>query len=111
MAGYSKRSIVKSDRHIWFEIRALLITGMLKFVFIDWLDMRALYICGACLFWLIYAVVRYKSDPAILKRWGFHKNNFRQSFIFLIPVAIVSIAIIVIYGLLNNTAILNWKGN
>jgi hypothetical protein len=108
MAVYSKRSIAKSDRHIWFEIRALLITGLLKFVFIDWLNMRALYICGACLFWLIYAVVRYKSDHTVLKRWGFQSNNFRQSFIFLFPVAIVSITVIVIYGLLNNTAILNW---
>ncbi len=108
MGDHSKRSIVKSDRHIWFEIRALLITGLLKFIFIDWLNMRAFYIGGACLFWLIYVVVRYKSDPAILKHWGFQKNNFRQSFIFLFPVAIASIAIIVIYGLLKDTAILNF---
>ncbi len=108
MGDHSKRSIVKSDRHIWFEIRALLITGLLKFIFIDWLNMRAFYIGGACLFWLIYVVVRYKSDPAILKHWGFQKNNFRQSFIFLFPVAIASITIIVIYGLLKDTAILNF---
>ena len=74
----------------------------------DWLQMRAFYIVGACLFWFIYVIYNYKSDRTYLKHWGFQKNNFRQSFLFLFPLAIVSITVIVIYGMVNDTAILNW---
>ncbi|MBN2521280.1 MAG: hypothetical protein JXB17_12280 [Bacteroidales bacterium] len=98
---------MKSDTKKWIELLAVIITGLLKFIIMDWLQMRAFYIVGVCLFWLIYIVVKYKSDRTLFKHWGFQKNNFRQSFVFLFPVAILSITVIVIYGLLNNTVILN----
>ena len=71
--------------------------------------MRAFYIAGVCIFWFIYVIVNYKNNRKYLKTWGFQKTNFRQSFLFLLPISIVSIILIVVYGLINNTAVLNWN--
>ena len=74
----------------------------------DLLNFRAFYICITCLFWLIYVYRRYQNDHTILKIWGFQKNNFKQSFFFLLPFAILGYAGIILYGLLNHADILNW---
>jgi len=100
---------LKQDTKKWFELLAVTITGLLKIVIMDWLQMRAFYIVGACLFWFIYVFVNYKKNCNLLKDWGFQKKNFRQSFLFLLPVLIVSITLIVIYGLINNTVVLSWN--
>jgi len=95
------------DSKKWFELLAVLITGLLKIIIMDWLEMRAFYIVCACLFWSVYVIINYKRDHTFFKQWGFHKENFRQSFLFILPVAIVCIAIISIYGIINNTAVIN----
>ena len=102
------KNIVKSDKDRYFEILAVLLTGLLKFILMDWLNLRAFYIVITCLFWIIYVYKRYKSDHTILKSWGFQKDNFRQSFFFLLPFAIISLIVIVLYGVYNHVNILNW---
>lgn len=102
------RISLKPDTKRWIELSAVTITGILKFVMMDWLDMRAFYIAGACLFWFIYVYVHYNTDHKILNHWGFQKNNFKESFKSLLPVSIVFIIFIIIYGLINSTALLNW---
>ncbi|MBN1415214.1 MAG: CPBP family intramembrane metalloprotease [Bacteroidales bacterium] len=99
---------MKSDRKKWIELISVAITGLLKFVIMDWLQMRAFYICGACLSWLIYVIVKYKSDNTILIYWGFKKENFRVSFLFLLPFTLLSILVFIIYGLSNHLFIPNW---
>jgi len=74
----------------------------------DWLNLRALYIGITCLFWIIYVYKRYQNDHTILKSWGFQKNNFRKSFFFLFPFALLSCAGIILYGLYIHIDILNW---
>ncbi|MFC2137640.1 type II CAAX prenyl endopeptidase Rce1 family protein [Bacteroidota bacterium] len=98
---------MKLDKKKWIELLAVAITGLLKFIIMDWLQMRAFYIVGVCIFWLIYLYVNYKNDHTLLKHWGFQKNNFKKSFFFILPIAIVTIILIVLYGLLNNTVIIN----
>lgn len=91
-----------------FEISALAGAAFLKFMLIDWLNLRALYIVLICLFWVSYIYFRYKSNPSILARWGIQKQNFRATFLYLLPFAIFCIAGFVIYGLAAQTAIINW---
>ena len=74
----------------------------------DWLNMRAVYIVFICLFWLTYVYIRYKGDHSVLKHWGIQKQHFKQSFLFLLPFAILFITGIGIYGYLSRTYILNW---
>lgn len=96
------------DQLIKFEIFALAGTAILKFLLIDWLNLRAIYILLICVFWISYIYYRYTSDPSILSRWGIQKQNFRTSFLYLLPFAIVCIAGFGIYGISAQTAIVNW---
>lgn len=99
---------MNSERNIYLETSFILLTALLKFVFIDWLKFSAYYIITICLFWTFYLIKRYKNDPGILKHWGFQKENFRQSFLFLLPIAIVSMSCILIYGYINHSNVFNW---
>lgn len=90
------------------EILAVLITGLLKFVLMDWLNFRAFYIAGACLFWIIFIYRRYQGSPGILQKWGFRKDNLKQPLLWLLPFAIPVILAIVAYGTIYNASFLNW---
>ncbi|MCF8336729.1 MAG: hypothetical protein K9I74_01985 [Bacteroidales bacterium] len=97
-----------SDKAKRLEILALVVTGALKFILMDWLDFRAFYIVGACLFWLVFIYRRYKGDPQVVNRWGFRKKNLRKSFLILLPFAALAIVGIVIYGLKVEATFMNW---
>lgn len=96
------------ERNKPFEILAVLSTGLLKFILMDWFNLRFLYIGITCLFWISYVYKRYQSDHMILKSWGFQKDHFRQSFFFLFPFAAFSCTGIILYGLHHHADILNW---
>lgn len=97
-----------SNKEKRLEILAVLITGLLKFVLMDWLNFRAFYIVAACVFWLIFIYKRYKTYPGILQEWGFRKKNLKLSFLWLLPFAVITIAGVIIYGVFYNAAFLNW---
>ncbi len=97
-----------SDRRRWIEILAVVLTGGLKYVMVDWLNFRVFYITAACLAWSLYIISRYRHDRNSLQRWGFRKENFKHSFLFILPFAILTIAIIFWYGLHFNKSFLNW---
>ena len=91
-----------------FEITAAALTGLGKIVLIDLLEQKLLFILIACLFWIGYVIWRYRKDTDILTYWGFTKNNFRQSFLRLLPLVLISILGFFLYGYFKNTLILNW---
>ncbi len=90
-----------------FEIIAVLITGAGKFVFMDWLNWRAFYVVGACLFWIGFVIYRYKKDANILEYWGFTKTNFKETFLMLLPLGIISVVLFFIVGNHFGTIIIN----
>ncbi|MCK3684932.1 CPBP family intramembrane glutamic endopeptidase [Maribellus sp. YY47] len=98
----------ETDKQRGFEIAAVVATGLLKHVFMDWLNLRAFYIGVACIFWSVYIYKRYRKNRQILQHWGFRRNNFKQSFLFLTPFALLMSAAIVWYGLTHNAVFLNW---
>lgn len=100
--------MIGSDKRRWFEIAAVFTTGLLKYVFMDWLNFRAFYIAAACIFWSVYIYKRYRGNKQILQQWGFRKNYFKQTFLFLLPFALVMVAAIVWYGISYNAIFLNW---
>ncbi|MCY1722633.1 CPBP family glutamic-type intramembrane protease [Prolixibacteraceae bacterium Z1-6] len=98
----------KTDRTRWLEISAVVITGLMKYVFTDWLELRVFYIGSACLFWTLYIYKRHRRDKLILQKWGFRKEHFKQSFLFLLPFSLAIIAAIAWYGISFNAIFLNW---
>jgi hypothetical protein len=99
---------LKKHKVIWFEILAVIITGLLKFVFMDWLNMKASYIVFICLFWSVYIFIKFKSNPSMLIDWGIQKQNFKLTFLFILPFAIISMIGIAIYGFVTQSYVLNW---
>jgi hypothetical protein len=102
--------ILKSDRQIKYqaiELSAVVLTVLFKFILMDWLGMRAFYIAGTCLFWLGYAVFRYRLDHDILRYWGFKKDHFTQSIYSLLPFSGAVLAITLLYAGITGIPILN----
>ena len=98
-----------TDKRRWFEILAVVLTGALKYVMMDWLGWRLFYISGAMLFWGVYIFMRYRKDPRILQLWGIRKRNFRRTFLFLLPFALVMVGLIAVYGFYVKANFLNWR--
>jgi len=99
---------IKNNTRI-FEIIAVVITGLGKFVLMDWLNLRLLYIVGACLFWIVYIFYQFKMNKQILSYWGLSSTNFRKTFLELLPVAIVAVILFVFAGNYFGTNILSWN--
>jgi hypothetical protein len=99
---------LKADKYIRIELLAILATGLLKFVMMDWLGMRSVYIFFICIFWLSYIYFRYISDKSVLNHWGFRRENFIKSFAVLFPFILISNIITFFYGKYYNTIILSW---
>lgn len=100
--------MIATDKRRWIEIAAVVATGFLKYVLMDWLNLRAFYIAAACIFWSVYIYKRYRGNRQILQEWGFRKDNFKRSFLFLMPFALVMVAAIVWFGISYNAIFLNW---
>lgn len=100
---------MRSEKRQWIEILLVILTGLLKYIMIDWLEMRAFYITGISIFWSVYLLQRYAKDHAVLIKWGFRKEYFSRSFVVLMPFMIISIICAVLFGIINNRALLNWR--
>jgi len=97
-----------TDKTRWLEILAVVLTGLGKFVFMDWLNLRFVYITAACLFWISYIFFRYKADKQILKYWGFTRKNFKETFKIILPFGLISVVAFFIIGHFLGTNILSW---
>jgi hypothetical protein len=67
-AGLSRRSIL--------EVLAVLLTGVLHFVFVDGFHLKGLFIALVTLLWGVYIIVRLQHDQALSKQWGFSSDIF-----------------------------------
>lgn len=92
----------------YFELTAIAITALAKFIIMDWLGMRAFYISGTCLFWIWYVYYRYSHDPSVLKYWGFRKSNFWRSWKILLPFLIISTGLNAAYAFNNGNVLGNF---
>ncbi len=97
-----------SDKTRWFEISAVILTGLGKFVFMDYLDWRLFYISAACLFWLFYIIKRYKEQAGILAYWGFTKKYSKETFLIILPFGLIAMILFFIIGHYRSTNILSW---
>jgi len=91
-----------------FEICAVILTGLGKFIFVDILAYKFWYIILAILFWVGYILFRSLKNPNTLSYWGFHKHDFKKLFLKILPVAILAVIAFLVYGILNDTLIISW---
>lgn len=90
------------------EIIAVFITAMGKFVFMDYLNWRLLFVVGASLFWLIYIIYRWKVTPELFNHWGFRKDNFKDVLKMVLPYGLVGLITMIIIGTIQGTINITW---
>jgi membrane protease YdiL (CAAX protease family) len=91
-----------------FEISAVVLTGCCKFLFVDILPYKFWFILFASFFWIGYVLFRSRRTKGILVYWGFRKESFFITFKRLLPFGLICIATFLIFGITQNTIILNW---
>lgn len=97
-----------SDTVRWLEITAVIITGVGKFVFMDYLNWRLPFVVVAIIAWSIYVRYRYKKDKQVLKDWGFRVDNFKIVLKLIVPFIVISIASFLVIGYFQGTLNLSW---
>ncbi|MBL0740266.1 CPBP family glutamic-type intramembrane protease [Chryseolinea lacunae] len=96
-----------SPRIRMFEIIAVVVTGLGKFVMVDFLQLKFWYVTSASLLWLVYILYRIKTNPGAPAYWGFRKEGFGSSLRWIGPVALLALAVFVTLGLLKRTLLFN----
>lgn len=97
-----------SDKIRILEICAVVLTGIGKFVFMDYLSWRLPFVVVAILAWFAYVIYRYKRDKHVLQDWGFRWDNFRTVLKLILPFAVSSIVIFFMVGYVQGTINMTW---
>lgn len=97
-----------SDKVRLLEILAVALTGVGKFIFMDYLDFRLPYVVVAILAWSLYVRYRYKKDHQVLNDWGFRMDNFKTVLRLMLPFVIVSVVAFLTIGAIQGTLNPTW---
>jgi len=101
--------MIINDKRRILEISAVILTGVGKFIFMDWLNLRLPFISVAILFWIGYVFSRKKHNSKIIDYWGLNFKNFWRTFLQLLPIVILLVLGFMYYGNTKGTNILNWN--
>jgi len=67
-----------NDKTRYLEILAVVLTGTGKFICMDMLNWRLLYILVIATFWIGYVCYRYRQEHGILEYWGIGRALARR---------------------------------
>jgi membrane protease YdiL (CAAX protease family) len=90
------------------ETIAVIGTGIAKFVVMDYLNLKLIYIITAIAAWAIYITYQLKTKPQKARHWGFRTDNFLKVLKMVLPIAIIAIMAFVGIGVYKQTIALNW---
>lgn len=91
-----------------FEILAVVLTALGKFIFYDFLNQRLIFIILMFAFWGVYIKKRIRYSPDILKHWGFRLDNFNFVLRKVMPFGILSVLTCIIIGYTQGTINIHW---
>ncbi|TVQ23121.1 MAG: hypothetical protein EA382_10695 [Spirochaetaceae bacterium] len=91
------------------EIGAVTVTAAGKFVFGDWLDMHLEYLIVAVALWTIYIVTRRRSNPSVLRRWGFTTAGLAEAAVLSALALLAGAGFCVVYAVVTRTGIVSWN--
>lgn len=97
-----------SDKRRIFEISAVILTAIGKFIFMDWLNWRFAFVTIAILLWVSYIVYRSKAQPGILRYWGFRTDNFKKVVKMILPFGLFSLITCLGIGFYQGTINTTW---
>jgi len=97
-----------SNKTRTFEIAAVLITALGKFVFMDYLKWWLPFILTAIVFWTAYLIYRRKRNPDVIRHWGFRTGNFLSVVRTILPFGIFALVVFVCIGFYQDTINITW---
>jgi uncharacterized protein len=90
------------------EIAAVVLTAVGKFIFMDHLQWRILFVSVVIVSWTAYIIYWYKTKPGILKHWGFRTDNFKTVLRKVLPYGLFSVIVFTSIGLYQGTVNITW---
>jgi membrane protease YdiL (CAAX protease family) len=90
------------------EIIAVLMTVATKFIFMDMLHWRLVFIITIINAWTGYVIYRSRKTEGILRYWGFRIDNFKIAMRMVLPFAIVAVIGMIAIGYFLGTLNLQW---
>ncbi|MEH6535439.1 MAG: CPBP family intramembrane glutamic endopeptidase [Psychroserpens sp.] len=110
LIDYSNVNLTRpiSDKVRLLEILAVALTGIGKFIFMDYLNWRLPFVIVAILLWSVYVRYRYKKDSQVLRDWGFRRDNFKSVLRLILPFAVISIVSFIGIGYIQGTLNPTW---
>jgi hypothetical protein len=97
-----------SDRRRIAEILAVLFTGIGKFIFMDLLNWKLVFITAAIAGWAFYIAFRHYQSKEILRYWGFRTDNLKTVALRVLPFGVLSVMTFFVVGYLQGTLNLSW---
>lgn len=91
-----------------YEIIAVLATAAGKFIFMDFLQWKLVFIIISTLGWAYYVYIRNKKEPGILAHWGFRLDNVNKVLRMVLPFGILAVITFFVTGYFLGTINLNW---
>lgn len=104
----AEKVIQITDQRRYFEIGAVVLTAIGKFLFMDLLNWRFPFVAAAVLGWTVYVIYRKKQDPTLTNYWGFRIDTFRKSLQFMLPFGLLSMVAFFAIGLYQDSINLTW---
>jgi hypothetical protein len=92
-----------SDRRRILEILAVLVTGIGKFIFMDLLNWKLIFIIAAILGWSFYIGLRQHQSKGILTYWGFRTDNLKIATLKVLPFGVLSVIVFFMLGYIQGT--------
>jgi membrane protease YdiL (CAAX protease family) len=96
------------DKTRTFEISAVILTAIGKFLFMDYLNWRLPFIIVAIILWTGYVIYRSKNNAGIRKYWGFRFDNFKKVARAILPFGVLALIIFISIGLYRDTINITW---
>ena len=81
----------RTDQQRKYEIIAVLLTAIGKFVFMDFLQWKLVFIVVSTIGWSAYVLYRSKKDSGILAHWGFRTDNFKKVLLMVLPFGVAAV--------------------
>lgn len=98
--------IITSRRRV-FEIISVVITGLGKILFVDFLDLKFVFVNTAIIFWGLYLILRVTRHNDLIYYWGLSFSNIKATFKIVAPIGVIFTVLFLIYGYYCDTIILN----
>ena len=98
-----------SRRRRTLEILAILAVVIGRLYFMVELGWRLPFILVVGLGWIGYVWYRTRAEPRLVNYWGLTTDNFRASFLLLLPVALVCVLLFFAYGFYFGTQVVDWS--